>query len=514
MANNIRNSDYYRRRAADIRARGGRESLAAQMDNYANNLDAGIYDDNTPPVRLNSSTTATEPAKKTAKQQKVADAPSRYVGQGPVQPIVPTVSESLARQSYSEPPYDGVPVVNRYADTNEALPQRGSYMDYPQQQAAVPIGGGANAYPAPISTTYNGDPEGVNYGNGQPISDYPWDTQLAEMNNAIDQRNNRSNFSGAGGNYGSRTPWQRTLDDIKNVKEYRFNRGYPLPRSIAYNGDPEGVDYTPDYPWERQLQSMNNSIDRRYSRNGSGTQATNVYPNPVSVTYNGDPEGVSYGSTALPQRGSYMDYPTARQEYDVDTYRSPEFELPPMEVTADAPKKSNSKNAKFQLVGEKPSGGSDLTKFYANQLSYVPYEGGNSAEHGSNGLVNRMKDLCKIVPHSDNDGTNSARTASAALDNTPYEGLYNADQFIEIATNNGQLRDAYSKYKPKAGDICIKDDGSVGMVTENGNTIQNGGGKGSARYYITTSDYKNMYQRFYNGTGLKSSVEGFVPSGK
>lgn len=431
MVSNIRNSDYYRKRAADIRARGGRESLAATMDNYATLADAGIYDDNTPPVRFGNA----QPVKSSSKStQKVADAPSQFIGGQSSSAPVPTVSESLSKQGYGTRPDDDVPRVTRYVDTNEALPQRGAYMDAPLPATVTPAGNNTSAYPKPISTSYNGDPEGVTYGGGQSTtSDYPWDRQLAEMNNAIDQS---INHGGAGGEYGS--PNQRSANGV------------------------------------------------------------------------------------LPQRGAYMDAP--RQEYDAGAYRLPEFELPPVVVTEEAPKpeaeSKKGKREKFQLVGEKPSGSTDLTKYYANQLRYVPYEtneGVNGVKYGSSGLVNRMRDLCQIVPYNETDGTNCARTVSAALDGTPYSGFYNVDQFLEVAAENGQLRDAYSGYKPKAGDLAVTNHGQhIVMVTENGGTIQNGQSKngvyetnkkpyeqrGGIQFYITTSDYSDLYPSFHFGTGL------------
>lgn len=494
MVSNIRNSDYYRKRAADIRARGGRESLAATMDNYATLADAGIYDDNTPPVRFGNA----QPVKSSSKStQKVADAPSQFIGGQSSSAPVPTVSESLSKQGYGTRPDDDVPQVTRYVDTNEALPQRGAYMDAPLPATVTPAGNNTSAYPKPISTSYNGDPEGVTYGGGQSTtSDYPWDRQLAEMNNAIDQS---INHGGAGGEYGTnRKPTYVSpgAEIWKNARQGYSPTHYPAPVNTVYNGDPEGADYTPDYPWERQLKSMNDSLDRRYGHGGAGGD----YGSPNPRSDNG----------VLPQRGAYMDYP--------------EYELPPMVVTAEAPKsEAESKKGKgeeFQLVGEKPSGSTDLTKYYANQLRYVPYEtneGVNGVKYGSSGLVNRMRDLCQIVPYNETDGTNCARTVSAALDGTPYSGFYNVDQFLEVAAENGQLRDAYSGYKPKAGDLAVTNHGQhVVMVTENGGTIQNGQSKsgvyetnkkpyeqqGGIQFYITTSDYSDLYPSFHFGTGL------------
>lgn len=275
MAGNIRDSNYYRQRAAAIRARGGDERLARTMQNYADLYDAGIYNDNSAPVQFgNMPQQAAVPAQPVGKssggsqKQKVADAPSKYVS-----------SAAIAQHFSQAPEYD----VDTYRTNYE---------------------------PSPLGT-----------------ADF--------------KRMNDTNTIGA--------------------------------------------------------------------------------------------------SDLLPQKDAYMDLPT--------------YELPPMEVTAEAPKQESSPQKKFQLVGTKPGGGSALTEYYASQLRYVPYEnnkGVNGVKYGSSGLVNRMRDLCQIVPYNETDGTNCARTVSAALDGTPYSGMYNVDQMIETAARQGQLRDAYGDYKPKA----------------------------------------------------------------
>lgn len=170
--------------------------------------------------------------------------------------------------------------------------------------------------------------------------------------------------------------------------------------------------------------------------------------------------------------------------------------------------------------GQAPGGGTSLTNYYAGQLKDTPYEaneGYNGIEYGSSGLVNRMRDLCRLVPYNEADGTNCARTISAALDGTPYSGFYNVDQFVDVAARNGQLRNANSGYQPKAGDLAVTNNGNhIVMVTENGGTIQNGKSrngvyetdqkpseqKGGAQYYITTSDYSNLYPSFHFDSGL------------
>ena len=195
----------------------------------------------------------------------------------------------------------------------------------------------------------------------------------------------------------------------------------------------------------------------------------------------------------------------------------PEFVLPPMIVTADAPR---AQKPAPKLKGRAPGGGTPLTNYYAGQLKDTPYEaneGYNGIEYGSSGLVNRMRDLCRLVPYDDTDGTNCARTISAALDGTPYSGFYNVDQFVDVAARNGRLRDANSGYQPKAGDLAVTNNGNhIVMVTENGGTIQNGKSrngvyetdqkpseqKGGAQYYITTSDYSDLYPSFHFDSGL------------
>lgn len=195
----------------------------------------------------------------------------------------------------------------------------------------------------------------------------------------------------------------------------------------------------------------------------------------------------------------------------------PEFVLPPMIVTADAPR---AQKPAPKLKGQAPGGGTPLTNYYAGQLKDTPHEaneGYNGIEYGSSGLVNRMRDLCRLVPYDETDGTNCARTISAALDGTPYSGFYNVDQFVDVAARNGQLRDANSGYQPKAGDLAVTNNGNhIVMVTENGGTIQNGKSrngvyetdqkpseqKGGAQYYITTSDYSDLYPSFHFEPGL------------
>lgn len=195
----------------------------------------------------------------------------------------------------------------------------------------------------------------------------------------------------------------------------------------------------------------------------------------------------------------------------------PEFVLPPMIVTADAPR---AQKPAPKLKGQAPGGGTPLTNYYAGQLKDTPHEaneGYNGIEYGSSGLVNRMRDLYRLVPYDETDGTNCARTISAALDGTPYSGFYNVDQFVDVAARNGQLRDANSGYQPKAGDLAVTNNGNhIVMVTENGGTIQNGKSrngvyetdqkpseqKGGAQYYITTSDYSDLYPSFHFEPGL------------
>ena len=112
-----------------------------------------------------------------------------------------------------------------------------------------------------------------------------------------------------------------------------------------------------------------------------------------------------------------------------------------------------------------------------------------------NPFVNNMRELIGWYPFRWNDGTNCMRAISTALEGTPYgmsanggKPLYNVDQAVAIARQLGQLRDP-STYTPRAGDIVVTNysatTGHVGMVTENGGVIQNGGSGDEVELNIT-----------------------------
>lgn len=113
MAN--REAEYYLARAQDIRRRGGSEELARQMENYANNLAAGIYNDTTP-----AWTPPTPTAARTSGQRSSTGRSNS--GQG---------------GSRQAPPVQHVISPNQEQALG-VLPQRGSYMDYPNAPQFVP----------------------------------------------------------------------------------------------------------------------------------------------------------------------------------------------------------------------------------------------------------------------------------------------------------------------------------------------------------------------------------------
>ena len=453
MAGNIRDSNYYRQRAAAIRARGGNEQLAQKMQTYADLYDAGIYNDNSAPVRFGNApqpAVSAQPAKKSSggsRKQKVADAPSKYVG-----------SAAIA-QRFSQAPESDV-------DTYRT-----------------------NYEPSPLGTA---DFKRMNDTN-TPVAAPRQEYIAPSPNNVADfRRYNDTNTIGAAGNYGAPPE-----DDVPIVQRGR------APRHTGLLGGLENF----------RLGSVADMVRPQRSAADSVLPQRDAYMNYYAPSTNSiadfkrmNDTNTIGASDLLPQKDAYMDLPT--------------YELPPMEVTAEAPKQESNPQKKFQLVGTKPGGGSALTKYYASQLRYVPYEnnkGVNGVKYGSSGLVNRMRELCQIVPYNETDGTNCARTVSAALDGTPYSGMYNVDQMIEMAARQGQLRDAYGGYTPKAGDLAVTNEGNhIVMVTENGGVIQNGQSKngvyetnkkpweqkGGVQFYITTSDYNDLFPSFHFGTGL------------
>ena len=202
--------------------------------------------------------------------------------------------------------------------------------------------------------------------------------------------------------------------------------------------------------------------------------------------------------SVLPQAGTYTDVP-------VDANVQEAGMLPEMVAEAQ----------RVPRYANKPSGGSDLTYFYAQQLrgsKYEANEGKDGIHYGDSGLVNRMRDLHGIIPYNESDGTNCARTVSVALDGTPYSGMLSVGELVSTAKNQGQLINPRSGYVPQAGDLAVTDGGQhVVMVTESGGTIQNGQShngvyesskppsrqKGGVQYYIRTSDYNNAFPSFH-----------------
>lgn len=87
---------YYYRRAAEARARG-REALAQSMENYARNLEAGIYNDNGRGVNIGDWAKRETPQQQTATRRSNEDA--LYEKARPA--MAPAVKP---RKSYSQPP--------------------------------------------------------------------------------------------------------------------------------------------------------------------------------------------------------------------------------------------------------------------------------------------------------------------------------------------------------------------------------------------------------------------------
>lgn len=414
---------YYYRRAAEARARG-REVLAQSMENYARNLEAGIYNDNGHGINIGDWSKKEAPQQQAATRRSNEDALYEKARPAMTPVAKPQKSRSQAPQMSGYGPGYTEPLEYEAPKTGPGYTE--PPMDYP----VVPKGGYGSYNPAPAK---------VGPGYTEPPMDY------------------------AAPVIGRRSPERASAEDGL------YEKARP---ALSPQGHSGFVGWL-ESKFPSKAASANSVADFRRRDEAAG--------------YAPKQSGI------------------------------PEFELPPMTVTADAPRKQKSVP---KLKGQAPGGGTPLTNYYAGQLKDTPYEaneGYNGIEYGSSGLVNRMRDLCRLVPYDETDGTNCARTISAALDGTPYSGFYNVDQFIDVAARNGQLRDANSGYQPQAGDLAVTNNGNhIVMVTENGGTIQNGKSrngvyetdqkpseqKGGAQYYITTSDYSNLYPSFHFDTGL------------
>ena len=480
---------YYYRRAAEARARG-REVLAQSMENYARNLEAGIYNDGrginmddwekkeTPQQQATTRRSnedalyekarpAMTPAAKPQKSYSQAPKMSGY-GPGYTEPL--EYEAPKTGPGYTEPP-----------------------MDYPE----VPKGGYAPYNPAPPAPAKTGP------GYTEPPMDYPEVTP--------ERYENKTAFNVTpSDNVDYKNPLYRTYSKL-------FGGNSQL-RAGKHGGGGGSYGYeiadlvTPEY-WQEvaKVATASKSPKRESAENG----LYELFPQ----SNGGFAEWPSKFPSKAASTNSVADFRRRDEAAGYAPKQSgiPEFVLPPMIVTADAPR---AQKPSPKLKGKAPGGGTPLTNYYAGQLKDTPYEaneGYNGIKYGSSGLVNRMRDLCRLVPYDETDGTNCARTISAALDGTPYSGFYNVDQFVDVAARNGQLRDANSGYQPKAGDLAVTNNGNhIVMVTENGGTIQNGKSrngvyetdqkpseqKGGAQYYITTSDYSDLYPSFHFEPGL------------
>lgn len=506
---------YYYRRAAEARARG-REALAQSMENYARNLEAGIYNDNGHGINMD------DWAKKEAPQQQAATRRSNenalYEKARPAMtPAKPQKSRSQAPQMSGYGPGYTEPLEYEAPKTGPGYTE--PPMDYP----VVPKGGYGSYTPAPQQA-----PKAAKTGPGysEPPMDYP------EVTPARPESKTAFNVTPSD-NIDYKNPLYRSYSKL-------FGGNSPQ-RAGKHGGDGGSYGYeiadlaTPEY-WQEVAKAATAS---KKAKTGPGyTEPPMDYAAPAIGRSSPERESAENGLYELfPQSdGGFAEWPNkfpgkAASTNSVADFRRrdeaagyapkqsgiPEFVLPPMIVTADAPR---AQKPAPKLKGQAPGGGTPLTNYYAGQLKDTPHEaneGYNGIEYGSSGLVNRMRDLCRLVPYDETDGTNCARTISAALDGTPYSGFYNVDQFVDVAARNGQLRDANSGYQPKAGDLAVTNNGNhIVMVTENGGTIQNGKSrngvyetdqkpseqKGGAQYYITTSDYSDLYPSFHFEPGL------------
>ena len=472
---------YYYRRAAEARARG-REVLAQSMENYARNLEAGIYNDDGRGINMDDGEKKEIPQQQAITRRSNEDALYEKARPAMTPAAKPQKSYSQAPQMSGYGPGYTEPLEYEAPKTGPGYTE--PPMDYPEVTPEY----------YENKTTFNVTPsDNVDYKN--PL--YRTYSKLFGGNSQL----RAGKHGGGGGSYGYEiadlvTPeyWQEVAKVATASKKAKTGPGYTEPP----------MDYAAPAIDRRSLgrESTENGLYELFSQSNGGFAAwPSKFPS----------KAASANSVAdFRRRDEAAGY--APKQSGI-----PEFVLPPMVVTADAPRKQKPVP---KLKGQAPGGGTPLTNYYAGQLKDTPYEaneGYNGVKYGSSGLVNRMRDLCRLVPYDETDGTNCARTISAALDGTPYSGFYNVDQFVDVAARNGQLRDANSSYQPKAGDLAVTNNGNhIVMVTENGGTIQNGKSrngvyetgqkpseqKGGAQYYITTSDYSYLYPSFHFDPGL------------
>ena len=440
MAN--KDANYYLARAQEIRRRGGNEALARQMENYANNLMAGIYDD---------TTAAWTPPATPAPAAAPTAAPAERAG-------------GSTRKSSSSRPVQAPPVQHVISPnpqlTQGILPRVGAYMDYPA------------------------------YANVQEAGMLPEDGVPVVQDD--------------------RTPRHTGL--LRSLENFKWGNISGIPRrrrpepTAADGALPQVGAYT-DYPAYANAQEAGMppedgvpvvQDDRTPRHTGLLRSLENFkWGNISGIPRRRRPEPTA-AESVLPQTGTYTDVP-------VDANVQEAGMLPEMVAEAQ----------RVPRYANKPSGGSDLTYFYAQQLrgsKYEANEGKDGIHYGDSGLVNRMRDLHGIIPYNESDGTNCARTVSVALDGTPYSGMLSVGELVSTAKNQGQLINPRSGYVPQAGDLAVTDGGQhVVMVTESGGTIQNGQShngvyesskppsrqKGGVQYYIRTSDYNNAFPSFH-----------------
>lgn len=504
---------YYYRRAAEARARG-HEALAQSMENYARNLEAGIYNDDGRGINMDD-----WEKKKIPQQQAITRRSNEDALYEKARPAMTPAAKP--QKSYSQAPKMSGYGPGYTEPLEYEAPKTGpGYSEPPMDYPEVPKGGYAPYNPAPPAPAKTGP------GYTEPPMDYPEVTPERYENKTafnvtpsdnVDYKNplyrsysklfggnsplRAGKHGGGGGSYGYEiadlaTPeyWQELAKVATASKKAKTGPGYTEPP----------MDYAAPAIGRRspERESAENWLYKLFPQSNGGFA-----------------EWLSKFLSKAASTNSVADFRRRDEAAGYAPKQSgiPEFELPPMVITADAPR---AQKPVPKLKGQAPSGGTPLTNYYAGQLKDTPHEaneGYNGIEYGSSGLVNRMRDLCRLVPYDETDGTNCARTISAALDGTPYSGFYNVDQFVDVAARNGQLRDANSGYQPKAGDLAVTNNGNhIVMVTENGGTIQNGKSrngvyetdqkpseqKGGAQYYITTSDYSDLYPSFHFDSGL------------
>ena len=302
---------YYYRRAAEARARG-REVLAQSMENYARNLEAGIYNDDGRGINMDDWEKKEIPQQQAATRRSNEDALYEKARPAMTPAAKPQKSYSQAPQMSGYGPGYTEPLEYEAPKTGPGYSE--PPMDYPE----VPKGGYAPYNPAPPAPAKTGP------GYTEPPMDYPEVTP--------ERYENKTAFNVTpSDNVDYKNPLYRSYSKL-------FGGNSPL-RAGKHGGGGGSYGYeiadlaTPEY-WQEVAKVATAS---KKAKTGPGyTEPPMDYAAPAIGRRSPERESAENGLYELYQSGI------------------PEFVLPPMVVTADAPR---AQKPVPKLKGQAPSGG-------------------------------------------------------------------------------------------------------------------------------------------------------------